>query len=158
MRPELSRLPMRSDAAHEELGCQSCHGSHDYDREQAAVDACLGCHADRHSLGYRESKHNALWSAELAGSAPAGSGVSCAGCHMPLTRNGSIEHNQNDNLRPNEKMVRSVCGHCHGLSFTLDALADRQLIEKNFKGAPSVHIESIEWAVRRVQERGRNRK
>jgi hypothetical protein len=66
-----------------------------------------------------------------------------------------ITHNQNDNLRPNEKMVRSVCGHCHGLQFTLDALADRALVTNNFKGKPSVHIESIEWALKRARERGR---
>jgi hypothetical protein len=70
----------------------------------------------------------------------------------------SVTHNQNDNLRPNEKMVRGVCGHCHGLPFTLDALADPALVAGNFKGRPSVHIESIEWAQRRTKERGRNRK
>ena len=47
-----------------------------------------------------------------------------------------VTHNQNDNLRPNEKMVRSVCGNCHGLQFTLDALADPALVERNFKGRP----------------------
>lgn len=153
MRPGLARLPMRSDAAHEELGCQSCHGAHDYDREQAAVDACLGCHADQHSRGYRESKHYALWSAELAGAAPTGSGVSCASCHMPLTRNGRIEHNQNDNLRPNEKMVAEVCGHCHGLPFTLDALADRALIERGMRGEPALHIESLDMVRRQLAGR-----
>jgi hypothetical protein len=69
-----------------------------------------------------------------------------------------VTHNQNDNLRPNEKMFRSVCGHCHGLQFSLDALADTALIAKNFKGRPTVHIESIEWATRREKERARTRR
>jgi hypothetical protein len=29
------------------------------------------------------------------------------------------------------------------------------LIEKNFRGAPSVHVESIDWAMRRKAERER---
>ena len=62
-------------------------------------------------------------------------------------------HNQNDNLRPNEKMARSVCLDCHGLQFTLDALADPALIRRNFSGPSAVHVESIEWVVKRRKER-----
>ena len=69
-----------------------------------------------------------------------------------------VTHNQNDNLRPNEKMVRSVCGQCHGLQFTLDALADPALVAGNFNGRPAVHVESIEWAQTRARERGRANK
>jgi hypothetical protein len=54
-------------------------------------------------------------------------------------------------------MVRSVCTNCHGLQFTLDALADRKLIDKNFTGLSSVHIDSIEWAQRRARERSKRR-
>ncbi|MBZ0149124.1 MAG: hypothetical protein K8F62_16515, partial [Pseudorhodoplanes sp.] len=67
-------------------------------------------------------------------------------------------HNQNDNLRPNEKMVRSVCGDCHGLQFTLDALADPKLILRNFVDRPGIHIDSIEWAQKRVRERANIKK
>lgn len=153
MRPELARLPMKKEAAHRELGCQSCHGAHAYDRTVAEVDACLGCHADRHSLLYRDSKHFALVEAERAGRAPEGSGVTCASCHMPLTRDGSIEHNQNDNLRPNDKMVLEVCSHCHGLGFTIDALADRALIERGVEGQPSAHVESLDMVRRKLAGR-----
>lgn len=62
-------------------------------------------------------------------------------------------HNQNDNPRPNEKMARNVCGHCHGLQFTLDALADPALVQANFQGLSAVRVESIEWAQRRSRER-----
>lgn len=70
-----------------------------------------------------------------------------------IERRGKIatNHNQNDNLRPNEKMIRTVCLDCHGLAFSLDALADTDLIRRNFSGRPTVHVESIEWAVRRAE-------
>ena len=60
-----------------------------------------------------------------------------------------VEHNQNDNLRPNEKMIRSVCMNCHGLEFSIDALADESLIKNNFHGQPAHHVESVDWAVQR---------
>ena len=85
---------------------------------------------------------------------------------MPVTethaadgsKSAFVTHNQNDNLRPNEKMVRSVCSNCHGLQFSLDALADPALIEKNFTGLSAVHVESIEWADRRARARKKRRK
>jgi hypothetical protein len=43
-------------------------------------------------------------------------------------------------------MIRPACLHCHGLGFTLDALADDQLIQSNFQGLPAVHIQSMELA------------
>jgi len=61
-------------------------------------------------------------------------------------------HNQNAYLRPNEKMIRPVCMSCHGVAFSIDALADPKLVESNFNGRPEVHIESIDWALRRVKE------
>lgn len=166
MTPAEARLPMKSDAAHAALTCNSCHSAHRYDLKSAAVEACTGCHDDRHTKAYFKSKHHDLFDREAKGALPPGSGVSCATCHMPIARtrddsgrtSSFVMHNQNDNLRPNDKMVRSVCGQCHGLQFTLDALADTALIAKNFAGHPTVHIESIESAQRRTQERGRNRK
>ncbi len=85
---------------------------------------------------------------------PAGSGVSCASCHMPridfdvndwMSR-VMVDHNQNASLSPNAKMLRPACLHCHGLAFSIDALADPALIENNFAGAPSVQVESMELA------------
>ena len=60
-----------------------------------------------------------------------------------------VEHNQNDNLRPNEKMVRDVCLSCHSLAFSLDALADSDLVRRNFAGPPARHVESIDMALSR---------
>jgi hypothetical protein len=165
MTPREARLPMKRDAHDTVLGCNTCHSAHKYDRAAAKVEACMGCHNDTHTKAYKASPHYELFKKEVAGLLPPGSGVSCATCHMPVTqvRNADgalasfITHNQNDNLRPNEKMVRSVCAHCHGLQFTLDALADPLLVLKNFKGHSAVRIDSIEWAQKRAKERGRER-
>jgi hypothetical protein len=154
MQSDRARLPMKQDAAHDELSCTSCHAAHRFNTQNAAVDACLGCHADRHSLAYEKSPHAALWRKEVAGELPPGSGVSCASCHMPRVEHRTddvrrvlVQHNQNDVLRPSDKMVRPVCLSCHGLAFSLDALADRQLALRNFSGRPTAHIRSIEMAL-----------
>ena len=152
MTPGMARHPMQADASNKELGCASCHGAHGFDTRRAAVEACLGCHDDRHSRAFRESPHF------LAGTAgkPA---VTCATCHLPREihrQDGTdvvqVQHNQNWNLRPNEKMARGVCMNCHGLGFTLDALADPALIANNFRGQPARHVESVEWAAQRVTQ------
>lgn len=154
MTPGQARLPMKAEAHNKELDCNSCHLPHQYDLTTASVDACLECHNDTHSLAYKDSSHYTLWEKELAGDAPEGSGVSCATCHMPRVavdvndwlRRTVVQHNQNANLLPNEKMIRSACLNCHGLGFSIDSLADKNLISTNFKGKPSIHIESIDMA------------
>ena len=153
-----ARIPMRDDAAHRTLDCGTCHAPHAVDIARAAVEACASCHDDSHTRAYFTSPHHALWQAERDGRAPTGSEVSCATCHMPKTeRRGRIatNHNQNDNLRPNEKMIRGVCLDCHGLGFALDALADADLVERNFRGRPAVHVDSIDWAVDRARTAGK---
>ena len=150
MTPALARLPMRDDAEGH-LDCNSCHAAHGYDRRHAAADACLGCHADEHTKAYAASPHGRSWQAEIAGDAPEGTGVSCATCHLPRIPDSAlgrrrVAHNQNDFLRPNEKMIRSVCLECHGLGFSLDALADPLLVARNFDGAASSRVESIHFA------------
>ena len=154
MTPAQARLPMKADAATRTLECNSCHPAHRFDTRKAAVDACLGCHDDRHSLAYRQSPHYRLWQRELAGEGEPGSGVSCASCHMPRVSFDvndwvsriMVDHNQNATLSPNEKMIRPACLHCHGLGFTLDALADPVLIDNNFQGKPAVHVRSMDMA------------
>ena len=87
----------------------------------------------------------------MAGHAAPGSGVSCATCHLPRGVHGTdvgkrvlAQHNQNDNLRPVSKMLRTVCLSCHGLAFSIDALADRELGRRNYAGRPSRHVESMD--------------
>jgi len=160
MKPSEARQPMRITSHDKELSCVSCHSSHKFDVQHASVEACLGCHNDTHSQSYKQSAHFNTWHKELNGQAEKNTGVSCASCHMPrqLKRVGEhevvlVEHNQNLNLRPNEKMLRGVCMNCHGLAFSIDALADEKLIENNFKGMPSVHIESIDMVEDRLKKR-----
>ena len=63
-----------------------------------------------------------------------------------------MQHDQNANLRPREKMLHSVCLDCHGLAFSIDALADEGLVRTNFRGRPAAHVESISMALGRRRE------
>ena len=149
-----ARVLLTPEAHGRDLTCMSCHGPHEQDIEFAQVDACLSCHADEHSVAYKTSPHFGLWQAELAGGAP-GTGVTCASCHMVSEiKKDTVRtnHNQNDTLFPNEKMIRPVCMNCHGLGFAIDALADPALVANNFSGQPDRHIGSIDWAVKRVEQ------
>lgn len=143
MTPAMARQPMAPHALHRELSCTSCHGSHDFDTQFAATDACLDCHVDDHSLAFRNTKHF-------------NEGLSCASCHMPRVEleNGrvGVQHNQNDNLRPNEKMIRSVCIDCHGVEFSLKALADPMQKAICYDGAAETDLQTLEWVRTRVKE------
>ena len=55
-----------------------------------------------------------------------------------------VQHKPNANLRPNEKRVRGVCLKCHSFGLSIDALADRELIRRNFSGQPARHVPSID--------------
>jgi hypothetical protein len=158
MSPAMARIPMRADAHGATLGCTTCHGAHRFDVKFAAVEACTGCHNDEHTRNYAKSAHAAAWEAEIAGLKPPGQGVSCATCHLPREIHRGekgdrvvAQHNQNNNLRPNEKMIRSVCMNCHGLGFAIDALADPEVIRSNFAKLPSRHVESLDWVERRLE-------
>lgn len=160
MRPGLARLPMKSSAASKDLSCQSCHAAHTYETQPAVVESCLTCHDDDHSLAYESSSHYALWRRELAGELPPGEGVTCASCHMPRIEkdyywgtfvHNEVQHNQSSTLLPNEKMLRTVCMTCHGLEFAIDALADRELIKRNFSGSPTVHVQSMDLVRARME-------
>ncbi|MGH8556114.1 MAG: multiheme c-type cytochrome, partial [Methylococcales bacterium] len=159
IRPAESHLDFQTKARSLRHSCTACHRAHRFDTEAAATNACLDCHSDEHSLAFKDSPHFDLWRQELSGELAEGQGVSCATCHLPREvhkRSGQqaviVQHNQNFNLRPNEKMIRPVCMNCHGLRFSIDALADPRLISSNFKGKPSVHIRSIEMALKREAE------
>jgi len=159
MRVEMARLPMRADAHDREQNCASCHGAHAFDTRRAAADSCLECHDDSHSRAWQDSPHARLWRAEVDGQGEPGSGVSCATCHLPRedaragdVRGVRVQHNQNANLRPNEKMIRGVCMRCHGLGYSIDALADPDLVRRNFSGQPARHVESLDLAAARLKQ------
>ena len=162
MTPGQAWIPMKADVHDKALTCNTCHGAHRYDTKTASIDACESCHADDHTKAYRQSPHYSSVVREAEGELPKGSGVTCATCHMPRVKlvddygaeTVYVTHNQNDNLRPNEKMIRSVCADCHGLGFAIDALADPALEKNNYKGRPHAHIESIDWVEKRMREKG----
>jgi hypothetical protein len=160
MTTDMARLPMKKDA-HKELNCMSCHQAHQFETSprHAAVDACLKCHDDEHSRSYKASGHFRIWSESLKDQDAQDKAISCATCHLPreVIKQAGIErtvvqHNQNLNLRPNQKMIRGVCMNCHGLGFSLDALVDPELIRNNFSEPPSVHIDSLEMAEKRIKK------
>lgn len=173
LRPEDARLPMKDPPIAEHVDCGSCHAPHRFDTKLAAVDACLGCHDDEHSRAYVDSPHALIPDGESSGdgSGHGGSGdrdgrVTCATCHMPRIEQSYdwgayvhvlVQHNQSDNLRPNEKMARDVCMRCHGLELTLSALADPALIRANFRGAPQATVRSFELAEQRRRDAERER-
>ncbi len=156
MKVSHARSRMRSQASDRHLNCWSCHDAHEANTRKAATEACLSCHDDEHSSNYKNSSHYRLWQKEVTAGITDGSGVSCAGCHMPRMEGEEkgrkrilVTHNQNMNLEPNEKMIRSVCLHCHTLSLSIDALADATLIKNNFSSAPENHVASIDMALKR---------
>nr|WP_246114628.1 cytochrome c3 family protein [Rubripirellula tenax] len=149
MQPSLARLSMHAGASHQNLNCNACHAGHRFDTQYAAVDACQQCHADSHTLAYANSSHAQLWRAEMAGELPAGSGVSCATCHMPRIAGDDgiwVNHDQNAVLRPSESMAREVCGHCHGIEYALSALADPDLAISCYDAPPRDRIRSLGMA------------
>lgn len=157
--PADSHMSFRDEALQKHQSCTACHSAHTFDREFAAVEACLACHNDEHSLAFNASAHAEMWQTAVTDNADTSQLVSCASCHMPRILSGKsdalvvrVNHNQNFNLRPNEKMIRSVYMHCHGLSFAINSLADDKLVRSNFNGKPTVKIPSIEWALRREKE------
>ena len=159
MQVSRGRVALAGDHAHDALTCATCHDPHDVNTAPARVEACASCHVDDHSQAYFDSPHYALFQAEMAGDAAPGTGVGCADCHMPRLEHPDtgkvfVTHNQNETLRPNEKMIRPTCLSCHGLSFSIDALADAALVKRNFAGQPSAHVEGIDWAVKRVATEG----
>lgn len=127
MSPVEAQIAMK-DSANTELNCISCHDAHSTDTRFAAIEACLGCHDDEHSRNFLASAHFKTWQQDPE------AGVSCASCHLPREIHEEkvvVNHNQNHNLRPNEKML-PVCLNCHGIEFSIAALADDKLLNNNF--------------------------
>lgn len=171
MTPAMARLPMTRQSlsggdavdlhsGHFELTCNACHAGHRFDTQYAAVDACVGCHADSHSIAYENSSHAALWRNEREGNGPVGSGVTCATCHLPRLRDGdqvTVSHDQNEFLRPREPMAREVCAHCHGLEFSLSALADESLKATCYDRSPEHRVPGVEMAHEYFEQRRQER-
>jgi len=156
--PGKARSPMNIAEANKQMNCNACHGAHDFDSTFAAIDACVKCHDDTHSHNYKKSKHYKKLVMGRKLDDIKTSGVTCATCHLPRKvkqKNGLkytyVEHNQNENLRPNQQMARNVCMNCHGLEFSLDALADEQLVTNNFNGNPNSSLGLMKMVRKNLQ-------
>lgn len=112
--------------------------------------SCATCHMPRISAGKKMITTGTLdANAVSEGASTSAQAASATAKRTELWR---VQHNQNWNLRPNEKMIRPVCMQCHSLEFSIDALADEELIQNNFSGKPKVHVESVDWALERERK------
>ncbi|MCB1616626.1 MAG: cytochrome c3 family protein [Pseudomonadales bacterium] len=165
MTPAMARIAMKDSASHLALSCTSCHSPHDVNQQSAGFEACVGCHDSSHVNNFANSPHAGLMEQARRGEIPDTQSVDCATCHLPreiIEEAGEkivrVNHNQNDNLRPNQKMIRTVCLDCHSLAFAIDSLADPALIQSNFSGLPTSHVRSIDMAVERDEKANQREK
>ncbi|MEM9220429.1 MAG: multiheme c-type cytochrome, partial [Cyanobacteria bacterium P01_F01_bin.150] len=145
--PAMARLPMASKSHDLQMTCSACHDSHSVNTVQAAVDSCLTCHSDNHSLNYKNSGHAKLFAADANLSRPSNSSVSCATCHLPRHQQGEatlVNHNNTYTLLPRDRMVKEVCMNCHGVEHSHNSIFDDDLVEANFDSPPTLSVESFD--------------
>jgi hypothetical protein len=157
--PALARLPMQPDAMNLQMTCNTCHNVHSVNTVQAAVDACLSCHSDNHSLNYQNSRHAELFAADHNLPRPSAGAVSCATCHLPRHETGTgdnvftqVNHNNTYTLLPRDRMVKDVCMNCHGMEYSYNSIFDDDLVEANFNAPPTLDLETFDL-VRAFEER-----
>ena len=157
--PAMARLPMQPDAMTLQMTCNSCHDVHSVNTVQAAVDSCLTCHSDTHSLNYENSRHAELFAADRTLPRPSATSVSCATCHLPRHQTGTgdnvftlVNHNNTYTLLPRDRMVKDVCMNCHGMEYSYNSIFDDDLVEANFDAPPSLALETFDL-VRAFEER-----
>jgi hypothetical protein len=137
--PAMARLPMKAEAFDQPMTCNACHNVHSVNTVQAAVDSCLSCHNDSHSLNYQNSRHAELFAASQGLPRPTATAVSCATCHLPRHETGTgdntftlVNHNNTYTLLPRDRMVKDVCMNCHGMEYSYNSIFDDDLVEANF--------------------------
>ena len=147
--PALAHLPMQAEARDKVMNCNTCHDVHTVNTTPAAVDACLSCHNDTHSLNYKNSKHAKLWLAEGQLPRPSTQSTTCATCHLPRqtlesTDTVVVNHNNTFTLKPRDRMVKEVCMHCHGMDYAYNSIFDDDLVEANFARPPTQTLKTLE--------------
>jgi hypothetical protein len=128
----------------------------------AAVDSCLSCHTDQHSLNYENSRHAELFWANASLPRPTNEAVSCATCHLPrqVVEQPSgddlilVNHNNTFTLKPRDRMVSEVCMNCHGMEYSYNSIFDDELVELNFARPPNQELQTIDMV--RAQEQRRS--
>lgn len=154
---EMAQIPMKADALDQQMTCNTCHDVHSVNTYEAAVDSCLGCHNDSHSLNYKNSKHAQLFVAEGKLPRPSAESVTCAACHLPRQHGETGEgvfanHNNTYNLLPRDRMVADVCMHCHGMEYSYNSIFDDALVEANFDRPPDRDLETLQM-VRKLEQK-----
>ncbi|MDB9527302.1 cytochrome c3 family protein [Oscillatoria sp. CS-180] len=163
--PAMARLPMQVAAHDVQMNCSTCHDVHSVNTVQAAVDSCLGCHSDTHSLNYPNSRHAELFAADRSLPRPSAASVSCATCHLPRhelkvgsDRVTQVNHNNTYTLLPRDRMVQEVCMNCHGVEYSYNSIFDDDLVEANFDAPPALSLETFDLVraleVRRTDQEG----
>ena len=159
LNPTMARLPMHEEAANLQMGCATCHDAHSANTIPAAVDSCLTCHADNHSLNYKNSRHAELFDADRELPRPSANSVSCSTCHMARHERevgdrttAFVNHNNTYNLLPRDRMVGEVCINCHGVEYSYNSIFDDELVEANFDKPPTLELETFDL-MRAAEER-----
>lgn len=146
--PKMAKLPMKESALTKQMNCNTCHDVHSVNTYEAAVDSCLTCHNDSHSLNYENSKHGKQFFAKAKLPRPSVESVTCASCHLPrqhqeITKRVFVNHNNTYNLLPRDRMVADVCMNCHGMEYSYKSIFDNELVEANFNRPPEEDLETL---------------
>ena len=138
--PAMAHLPMQEDALDKQMNCNTCHNVHTVNTYEAAVDSCLTCHSDNHSLNYKNSSHAKIFGEVGTLPRPDLDSVTCATCHLPREVSGDdvlVNHNNTYTLMPRDRMVKEVCMNCHGIEHAYNSIFDDELVEANFARPPN---------------------
>ncbi|MEO1669756.1 MAG: cytochrome c3 family protein [Cyanobacteria bacterium J06631_2] len=144
--PAMAHLPMK-DSADRQVNCNTCHNVHTVNTYEAAVDSCLTCHADNHSLNYKNSPHANVFREIGTLPRPSQDAVTCATCHLPRSVSGDevlVNHNNTYTLKPRDRMVKEVCMNCHGLEHSFNSIFDDELVEANFARPPTQKLPTFQ--------------
>ena len=137
--PAMAHLPMKDGVADKQMNCNTCHNVHTVNTYQASVDSCLTCHADNHSLNYKNSPHAKIFREIGTLPRPDENSVTCATCHLPREVSDDsvlVNHNNTYTLKPRDRMVQEVCMNCHGVEHAYNSIFDDELVEANFARPP----------------------
>ena len=158
--PSIAQIPMKRNALDQQMNCNACHNVHSVNTMQAAVDSCLSCHDDPHSLNYENSKHAQAVFASQPLPRPSSTSVTCATCHLPRIAHKSadgtpaakVNHNNTYTLKPRNRMVGEVCMNCHGVEYSYNSIFDDDLVEANFDRPPTLNHQTFDL-MRAAEER-----
>ncbi len=145
--PAMAHLPMKDSSLDQQMNCNTCHNVHTVNTYQASVDSCLTCHADNHSLNYKNSPHANIFREIGTLPRPNSDSVTCATCHLPRQASGDdvlVNHNNTYTLMPRDRMVQEVCMNCHGVEHAFNSIFDDELVEANFARPPTQKLRTFQ--------------